>query len=291
MNLTPKKMDRLSLWSITAIGFFIIAAGITQIRSELFSHDKVASAIRGKLINAQKADADSYLSNTNEGLNLAELQSQDTDSDGLSDFEELYVDNTSPYLADSDSDGTSDADELRAGTNPNCPEDEQCTYGTSESSPATQNAASAFADLDPNSLGIDATNGTVDPKKLRTKLKELGVPQDVLDETDDATLLQLLNQTLQGGTVAGGTNSVDLVKQQAAQILALSIEQKRQILVQSGLDSKTVDALDEETVNSLLQQAVDQAVVQVTEQSLDSNNNANASNTNTNTAATNGNNQ
>jgi hypothetical protein len=109
MNLSPRKMDRITLWSVTAIAFFVVLGGIAQIRSELFSHDKVASAIRGKLLNAiNNANADSYLSNTNEGINLAELQTKDTDNDSLTDFEELYVHNTSPYLADSDSDTVTD---------------------------------------------------------------------------------------------------------------------------------------------------------------------------------------
>ena len=49
------------------------------------------------------------------------LRSQDTDEDGLSDWDELNVYITSPYLADSDSDGIKDGEEISAGTDPNCP--------------------------------------------------------------------------------------------------------------------------------------------------------------------------
>jgi hypothetical protein len=270
---------------VTAIAFFVVLGGIAQIRSELFSHDKVASAIRGKLLNAiNNANADSYLSNTNEGINLAELQTKDTDNDSLTDFEELYVHNTSPYLADSDSDTVTDPDELAAGTNPNCPETQACTYGPSEGTSTTTSAQNAFADLDPTKLGIDTTTGTVDPAVLREKLLEYGISKDVLDKTDDATLLELFNQTLQGGSIAGGTNSAEVVQQQAEQILAMTLDQKRQLLVQSGLDSATVEALDEETINNLLEQAVTQAVMQVTEQGTNSNSNTNE-NTNTNAAS------
>ncbi|KKW36917.1 MAG: Ig domain-containing protein [Candidatus Giovannonibacteria bacterium GW2011_GWA2_53_7] len=51
---------------------------------------------------------------------------QDTDEDGVNDYDEIYVYRTSPYLVDSDSDGVSDAQEIRLGKNPTCPEGERC---------------------------------------------------------------------------------------------------------------------------------------------------------------------
>ncbi len=57
----------------------------------------------------------------------AELRAKDTDADGLNDWDELNLYNTSPYLADSDSDQTPDKAEVQAGTDPNCPAGQQCT--------------------------------------------------------------------------------------------------------------------------------------------------------------------
>jgi hypothetical protein len=55
------------------------------------------------------------------------LQRIDTDGDGISDWDELYVYNTSPYLADTDSDGVSDYDEIFVyKTDPNCPTGADC---------------------------------------------------------------------------------------------------------------------------------------------------------------------
>ncbi len=48
------------------------------------------------------------------------LKKLDTDSDGLSDYEELYIFKTSPYITDSDSDGSLDKAEVQGGTDPNC---------------------------------------------------------------------------------------------------------------------------------------------------------------------------
>ncbi len=54
------------------------------------------------------------------------LQDNDTDKDGLSDYDEIYTYKTSPYLEDSDSDGLTDQQEVAAGKDPNCPEGANC---------------------------------------------------------------------------------------------------------------------------------------------------------------------
>lgn len=59
---------------------------------------------------------------------LAALQNNDTDGDGLSDFDEINIHRTSPYLEDSDSDGISDYDEVMSGSDPNCAKGTDC-YG------------------------------------------------------------------------------------------------------------------------------------------------------------------
>lgn len=63
-----------------------------------------------------------------EEQNLAQEASKtkDTDRDGLSDYSELYVYRTSPYLADTDSDGIPDAIEIAQATDPNCPAGTNC---------------------------------------------------------------------------------------------------------------------------------------------------------------------
>ena len=46
----------------------------------------------------------------------------DTDNDGLSDFDELFVKRTDPTLKDTDDDGLDDSTEIDIGTNPNKPD-------------------------------------------------------------------------------------------------------------------------------------------------------------------------
>jgi Bacterial TSP3 repeat len=52
------------------------------------------------------------------GEGLLGLEFMDTDSDGLSDYDELNFYNTNPYNADSDGDGFSDGEEVQNGYNP-----------------------------------------------------------------------------------------------------------------------------------------------------------------------------
>ncbi|OGF25156.1 hypothetical protein A2303_02305 [Candidatus Falkowbacteria bacterium RIFOXYB2_FULL_47_14] len=66
-----------------------------------------------------------------------DLYSKDTDGDGLSDGDELYLYKTSPYLEDSDSDGFLDKNEIDSEHDPNCPEDREC-YGTEASADADE---------------------------------------------------------------------------------------------------------------------------------------------------------
>src|SRR5258708_2817826 len=84
------------------------------------------------------------------------MKSKDTDGDGLSDYDEVYVYHTSPYLKDSDSDGIDDKTELKRGTDPNCPEGKQC--GPNGGSAAISASASA---TDTASASLDAQQQAV----------------------------------------------------------------------------------------------------------------------------------
>lgn len=52
-------------------------------------------------------------------LEMERQKARDTDSDGLSDYDELYVYGTSPYLRDTDGDGFFDLSEIESGNDPN----------------------------------------------------------------------------------------------------------------------------------------------------------------------------
>ena len=140
----------------------------------------------------------------------AKLRVLDTDEDGLTDWEELNVHGTSPYLADSDSDGTSDREEIALATDPNCPQGRVCgseiiqvledlqEQGYSEpvieeldpvisDAPLVQDFSSdSQAALDALEAGTTPT-----PSQIRSLLQDSGIPAEQLVDTSDEDLIQL----------------------------------------------------------------------------------------------------
>lgn len=119
--------------------------------------------------------------------NIFDSQNKDTDGDGLTDFDETNLYNTSPYLEDTDSDGKWDGDEIKIGSDPNCPEGKIC--GASDTKPATSQA-------------IDLTGGsnaaTVGPSAddIRKMLLDGGVSESDLNKLDDKALMQIYEEAL-----------------------------------------------------------------------------------------------
>ena len=131
----------------------------------------------------------------------------DTDKDGLKDYDEINVYQTSVYLEDSDSDGISDKDEVDRGTNPNCPEGTDCNNSSSNTNfsgsavinddisdyvlPSDLNAASSSEESLRNAL-----SGETSATELRKILIESGADQDLLNQISDEDLLKSYQEVL-----------------------------------------------------------------------------------------------
>ncbi|MBI4256758.1 hypothetical protein HY626_01735 [Candidatus Uhrbacteria bacterium] len=142
-------------------------------------------------------------SDAREARELEESKTNDTDQDGLVDYDELYVYKTSPYIVDSDSDGFSDQEEVYSGNNPNCPTGQNCgRISGSAEAVAETSAADAFIEglvgegdlLDAGSVTFESEEdvanffqqATMD--QIRAALLESGMTQEELDQIDDETL-------------------------------------------------------------------------------------------------------
>ncbi len=148
---------------------------------------------------------------------IAAMKARDTDGDGLSDYDEQYVYNTSAYLADSDSDGYSDKQELDSGNDPNCPVDKTCKTTTASEEQAVNvgeqiknglvaPVAPETGQTDLSALFSAASAGQVSgaqqdqaisnlkPDELRTLLLSNGVSQEQLDKLTDDQLMQVYTE-------------------------------------------------------------------------------------------------
>jgi len=166
------------------------------------------------------------------------LRTQDSDEDGLNDYDEKYVYNTSAYLQDTDSDGYSDKQEVESGYDPTCPAGQNCF-------------SDEFIEGQDQSTGA-ASTGTeyMSAEDLRATLLETGeVDQETLNQVDDETLMQLYSQTMD----SEGPDAADYTDPEN-----LSVDQIRELLVESGLSEEEVNMLDDETLLDMYQQALDE---------------------------------
>lgn len=150
-----------------------------------------------------------------------QLRAKDTDGDGLSDWDELNIYKTSPYLPDSDSDGVADREEILKGADPNCPTGQTCSTATTEdTTPSLTNPAfsnilnggtttTVTPQVSPqtttNSSGLttDEKNAlkqilgtTQDPATLRQFLIQAGGDKNYINSISDADLQKVINEIL-----------------------------------------------------------------------------------------------
>ncbi|MFA6098900.1 MAG: hypothetical protein WCV50_05125 [Patescibacteria group bacterium] len=217
-----------------------------------------------KIANSENSEANFSVNadelgiNTNSLAALENLRDKDTDQDGLSDYDELYVFGTSPYLSDSDSDKISDKIEIDQGSDPNCPQGTACGNETNSNTSSTNssNTNSGFlTDLKPTNT--NSVYGNLTTQQLRDVLLNAGVPEDSLNQLDDETLIATYQQILEeeGGNAntnsATNTNTQDTGGVTYEQLANLTIAEIRSLLVQNGVPEDTLNQLDDATLKQI----------------------------------------
>lgn len=245
--------DRITTLSLVVIGGLTLILGLFNIRHTIkatFFGDLGATALN---------------LNTSEQEQLNSLQSKDTDADLVSDYDELYVYDTSPYLADSDSDGTDDKTEITSGTDPNC-SGANCLQTRVGSN---TNSGAQATDTTTSGEEQGSSNGDIpSADEIRELLLNAGVSQEILNQADDATLIDLYQQTLAetGGVGPSGTNTnidpnyADLLNVPTItspdDISNLSAAQIRQLLIASGVDPEMLEQVSDEDLVLIYNQAL-----------------------------------
>jgi hypothetical protein len=184
-NLDNKQ--KLALAGLAVFGIFLVILWVFKLDSEI------------KAPLAYKTDANNSASSTVTATDKAseeKLKNQDTDNDSLSDWDEINVYHTSPYLPDSDSDGIPDGTEVKNGTDPNCPQGQTCNVPAATTQTATANAGAdtssgsgAASSTASSSINSKLLSGQIDTASLRQLLINSGVSKTDLDQISDADLL------------------------------------------------------------------------------------------------------
>lgn len=205
-----------------------------------------------------------------EKAQLLALQKTDTDGDGLIDYLEIYQYGTSPYLKDSDGDGLSDAEEITKGTNPNCPEGQQCfNNDKNRNSSDTSDVPSLVTEISANNKGKVA----ITPDFLRQVLIESGFDKEMIEETPDSDLLSLFQEytksnpeiaskyfdTSNGQEIKTSLPNPDVSKVDLSSLGVKSLEdlknlsgnQIRTLMVQSGAPEDLLKTVSDEQLKEL----------------------------------------
>ena len=234
----PQTVEKWLAGAVLFFGAAGIIFGFNHFKSLIARpYDRPAPASNISLANATNQDTQDLLG----------LRQKDTDQDGLSDYDELYVYQTSPYLEDSDSDGIQDQKEIASNSDPNCPKGADCTGAAVESAEA-ENTAAATANFDASAL--------------RAALQRAGVSSGVLNALSDEELLRTYLDVIGGGTAASTTAAIEGSAQQSSspsavdQISQLTPAQLRQLLQEQGVPVETLNRVSDEELLKLVQETL-----------------------------------
>jgi hypothetical protein len=174
------------------------------------------------------------LENNPANTDLLGLSQRDTDQDGLSDFDELNIYRTSPYLADSDSDGVSDQQEIARGNDPNCPTGQNCL---------------GFSDLNSaRTAPIEAApvlTGEATPDELRALLRQAGISDSVINNLSDQEIFAAYQEVLYGdsSTVSPVDPVIEISENEVANITPDQI--RRLLREQAGISDEVLSQISD----------------------------------------------
>ena len=234
----PNRIEKLLSASILFIGLVALLLGLFQIKNNLAPEKKIA----GKNTVNQVDNED-----------LLGLKQKDTDQDGLSDYDELKVYKTSPYLGDTDSDGLDDRTEIVQGTDPLCPEGQNC-FATWTENPLTN----------PNDQTGQQPAQDLSPDQLRAMLAQAGMTQEELNLLSDEEIInayqqiisQQGNQTIPNSSNGNSNQAVSLTLP-LEELKNLTPDQVRELLQDNtDITKETLDSISDDELMILVNETL-----------------------------------
>ncbi len=227
----------LAVLTITGL-FFTVSNWFDSLRIPFAKN----SSLAGANLNSDSLD----LAN-NDVANLLALKQKDTDQDSLTDYDELYLYKTSPYIPDSDSDGYADGEEVKNSQDPNCPAGLSCASLTL---PADQSGPVLPDNMD-----------ALTPDQIRSLLLQSGVSAEELKNISDEELKNLYQQAvLQGQSETN--NDGGLADLKPADYQAITPEQLRALLMDQGANEEDLQDLADADLRQLWDQVLIEAQAQ-----------------------------
>lgn len=238
--------EKLGFIGLIVLAISIIYLGFRQMGNVI--KGPFASRMAASLAQPKEAEL-------NEAEQMAVLKQKDTDKDGLSDYDELYLYQTSPYLADTDSDGISDKTEIEKNTDPNCPQGKDC-LGSSSTALVGEIATSTMG------LGVGQMPSAdqillqslfgenPDPKTLREFLLKQGVDKKTLESFDDAELLQTFKELVSATSAPVLTAPLAPVPD----FSELNAKDLRDLLRQQGVSEEALKKISDEELMEMVKE-------------------------------------
>ena len=230
-----KRLNALLAAAVLFFGFGGALVGLAQVRSNIFTKPEVVENSALKLAVNGNINAD-----------LLGLSKKDTDQDELSDYDELYLYGTSPYLPDSDSDGVSDKREIATGADPTCGKNGSCFRSLNGVLDAEANQ-----DKTKNqSLYIDSQSQL---QQLRKALSLSGMSEDELQKLNDEQLIAAYQAALKE-SATDTSGSAGITVQGVGDLQNLTPDQIRSVLRTAGISDDILQRVSDEDLVELMKQ-------------------------------------